>query len=168
MTEGNLKLVRIFPTTPEQLFDAWMIKENWQQWIGPEGIPCTVREMNPVVGGFCLLQMAPPGIGLIRVTGTYKILDRPYRIEFTWESADGSTWSYISLAFRSVDEGTEMILLHHGLGTPENCESHEEGWQSAFNKLERYASGEMRLAFPEAAIAVRSNSSAPTRSRARR
>jgi uncharacterized protein YndB with AHSA1/START domain len=144
MTKGCLKLVRTFPTTPGRLFDAWMIRENWQQWIGPEGIPCTVVEMNPVVGGTYLLHMMPPGMRLIRVAGTYKILDRPDHIEFTWESADGSTWSYVSLTFRSVDEGTEMTLHHHGLGTPENCESHGEGWQSAFNKLERYASGGMK------------------------
>jgi uncharacterized protein YndB with AHSA1/START domain len=142
MTKGNLMFVRTFPTTPERLFDAWTVKANWQQWIGPEGVPCTVVEMNPVVGGTYLLHMSPPGMGTIRVAGIYKVLERPSRFEFTWDSADGSTSSYVILDFRAVDGGTEMTLCHQGLGTEENCESHRHGWQSAFNKLEKYVSGD--------------------------
>lgn len=142
MTEGSLTFTRIFPTTPERLFDAWMVRDHWQQWIGPEGVPCEVIEMTPKVGESYLLHMSPPDMGMIRVTGTYKVINRPRKIEFTWESADGSTWSYVVLEFQPAEGGTQLTLTHHALATPENCESHRRGWQSAFNKLEKLVSGD--------------------------
>lgn len=141
MTEDVLRIVRSFPTTPQRLFDAWLVEDNWQQWIGPEGVPCTVVEMVPEVGGHYLLHMEPPGMGKIRITGTYKAIERPYRIEFTWESADGSTPTEVVLEFRATADGTELTLSHYGLATQESRESHRRGWQSTFNKLERYVSG---------------------------
>ncbi len=30
-----LQVRRVFEATPEELFDAWFSREQWQAWIGP-------------------------------------------------------------------------------------------------------------------------------------
>jgi uncharacterized protein YndB with AHSA1/START domain len=141
-----LRITRLFKASAEALYDAWTRREDWAQWIGPEGIDCKVLEMEPVVGGDYLLRMNLPSGEIVRVRGTYMRLDRPERIEFTWGAADPTTRieTLVTLQFRAAPGGTEMTLTHHGLGTSDNIESHDKGWQSALNKLRRFVEGETK------------------------
>lgn len=142
-TTEDLRITRVFTAPPEVLYDAWTRREDWAQWIGPEGVPCQVLDMDPVVGGSYLLRMELPSGEVARVSGTYKRLDRPFHVEFTWGAADPAARkeTLVSLSFRAVPGGTEMVLLHLGLRTAENVESHRGGWQSTLNKLERLCQG---------------------------
>ena len=141
MSEPVLELQRHFKATPERVFDAWIVPENWQAWIGPEGINCTIEAMEPVVGGRYRLTMYLGSAMNINVAGQFLTIERPHRLDFTWDSADGSTTSRVELTFNAKDGGTEMTIRHHGLGTQDNVFAHEAGWSSAFNKLQRFAEG---------------------------
>ena len=37
-----LEIKRLFDAPPERIFDAWLVREEWQAWIGPEGTQCEV------------------------------------------------------------------------------------------------------------------------------
>ena len=133
-----IEIVREFSAPPERVFDAWMVRANWAAWIGPEGITCTVEDMDPTIGGSYLLRMQlPDGVEML-VTGKYLLLDRPNRIEFSWGNAKTGTQSQVTLTFRAVPRGTEMVLQHAGPLTPADQLSVKNGWQSALNKLERF------------------------------
>ena len=41
-----LEVKRLLDATPEQVFDAWMKRERWQAWIGPEGTQSDVPNSN--------------------------------------------------------------------------------------------------------------------------
>ena len=62
---------------PKRVFDAWLEREQWQAWIGPEGCQCEVPLLEPKVGGRYRILMHCPTAGEIPVEGVFKVIDRP-------------------------------------------------------------------------------------------
>jgi uncharacterized protein YndB with AHSA1/START domain len=138
-----LKITRMFDASPEAVFDSWLVREQWQAWIGPEGCQCEVPLLEPKVGGRYRIQMHMSDGREIPVEGVFKIVDRPNALAFTWGWAPGGhADTLVTLAFRAKGEQTEITLTHEGLLTPDNCENHRWGWNSTLNKLARYIKGE--------------------------
>ena len=61
--------------------------------------------------------------------GTYKTIDRPNQLAFTWESPmspiEGST---VTIDFADADGGTEVRLTHVRFPSEESRSNHESGW----------------------------------------
>ena len=140
--EPVLKITRIFDAPPEQVFDAWATREQWQAWIGPEGCRCDVPLLEPHVGGRYRIQMHLNDGREIPVEGEFKTVDRPRSLVFTWGWALAGGSTLVRLTFKAVEGGTELTLIHEGLPTAEDREGHGKGWNSALNKLARYVKGE--------------------------
>jgi glutathione S-transferase len=142
-TSPVLEIRRLFDAPPDAVFDAWLEREQWQAWIGPEGCQCEVPVLQPKVGGRYRIQMHLSDGREIPVEGVFKIIDRPTTLAFTWSWALGGKGdTLVTLAFRAKGEQTEVILTHEGLPTPEDREGHGKGWNSTLNKLARYVKGE--------------------------
>ncbi|HEX4026347.1 MAG TPA: SRPBCC domain-containing protein [Rhizomicrobium sp.] len=137
-----LQVRRVFAASPEELFDAWFEREQWQAWIGPEGCQCEVPLLEPRVGGRYRIQMHLSDGREIPVEGEFKTVDRPRTLVFTWGWALSEGSTLVRLAFKPVEGGTELTLIHEGLPTAEAREGHGKGWNSALNKLSRYVKGE--------------------------
>lgn len=142
--QGLLIITRMFDAAPERVFDAWMERKQWESWIGPEGVTCEVPLMEPKVGGHYRLIMKIPDAQPIHVIGTYRTIERPSKIVFTWGPEDNpASVTTVTLTFRDAGNGkTELTLRHEGLQTADNRDAHGKGWNSALNKLERYVRGE--------------------------
>jgi uncharacterized protein YndB with AHSA1/START domain len=137
--ETTLLLRRLFEASPEQVFDAWMSRDEWQAWIGPEGVDCEVFALEPRVGGEYRLEMRAAGGGRVIVAGVFKHIDRPRCLSFTWGAeGDPTRQSVITLTFTALGDKTEMILRQEGLGNATNRDQHGHGWQSALHELARY------------------------------
>ena len=73
------------------------------------------------------------------VAGTFRIIDRPRSLSFTWGvESDPTRQSLITLTFSEVGKKTELILRQEGLGSASNRDQHGHGWNCALNKLDRY------------------------------
>jgi uncharacterized protein YndB with AHSA1/START domain len=46
-----LEITRVFDAPPARVFAAWLDLEQFQAWIGPEGVDCEVQLLEPQVGG---------------------------------------------------------------------------------------------------------------------
>jgi uncharacterized protein YndB with AHSA1/START domain len=137
-----LEIVRIFDAPPQRVFDAWMVRENWQSWIGPEGINCEVPQLDAKAGGRYRINMKLTSGEELPVGGNYQIIEPHERIVFTWgKDGDPARQSTITLLFRDLGSKTELTLRQEGLPTIESRGDHTKGWNSAFNKLERYLAG---------------------------
>jgi uncharacterized protein YndB with AHSA1/START domain len=135
----TLVITRLFEAPPTQVFDAWLTREAWQAWIGPEGVDCDVSMLDPHVGGGYRLEMRIAGGARIAVAGTFRIIDRPRSLSFTWGmEGDSTRQSLITLTFSELGKKTELILRQEGLGSASNRDQHGQGWNSALNKLDRY------------------------------
>jgi uncharacterized protein YndB with AHSA1/START domain len=141
-----LEITRIFDAPRERVFDAWTVREEWQSWIGPEGIDCEVPTLDARVGGRYKVIMRLTDGRIIPVGGVFREVDRPQRLVFTWKwegegepAGEGDAVdTLITLTFRDVAGKTELTLRHEGLRTVENRDSHGKGWNSALNKLVAY------------------------------
>jgi len=133
--EGRAQVRRVIPASPEALFDAWTDAEGMARWMrpGPE-MQCRCRLDMRVGGRFEIDMIAPDGTTLPH-TGTYRVVDRPRKLVFTWVSAPtGQRESVVTIEFRAAKGGTEIILTHDGL-PPAAAEPHEGGWQEIIRKL---------------------------------
>jgi uncharacterized protein YndB with AHSA1/START domain len=137
-----LQVRRVFDASPEELFDAWFSREQWQAWIGPEGCQCEVPVLEPKVGGRYRIQMHLNDGRELPVEGEFKTVDRPRSLVFTWGWALAGGSTLVRLTFKAVEGGTELTLIHEGLPTAEDREGHGKGWNSALNKLARHVKGE--------------------------
>jgi uncharacterized protein YndB with AHSA1/START domain len=133
---ATLTLRRQFAASPARVYAAWTDPSQFAQWIGPKGIPCSLLAMDPQEGGLFRLDMHLPD-RTIHVAGRFTRLDPPHRIDLTWGAADGSITTDITIHFRATASGTEMEFHHH-LPSSDMVQSHDDGWTSAFDKLQTF------------------------------
>jgi uncharacterized protein YndB with AHSA1/START domain len=139
MTDTVLEIKRTFDAPMERVFDAWMEQSQWQAWIGPEGTKSEVPEMEPRVGGRYKIVMNLSDGRTMPIVGTFKIVERPARIAFTWALETHPHDSLVTITLRDAGGGrTELTLRHDNMVNAENRDAHGRGWNSALNKLEAY------------------------------
>jgi uncharacterized protein YndB with AHSA1/START domain len=137
--EVTLVLTRILDAQPARVFDAWLNREEWQAWIGPEGVRCEVPLLEPRVGGRYRVLMHLLGGQTIHVSGVFKIIDRPHTLAMTWGmEGDPSRQSLLTITFKKLGQSTELTLRQEGLGSVSNRDDHGKGWSSALDKLIAY------------------------------
>jgi uncharacterized protein YndB with AHSA1/START domain len=135
-----LEITRVFDAPSERVFAAWLDREQFQAWIGPEGVDCEVQLLEPQVGGRYRLVMNTPG-RVIPVSGVFKSIEPNRRLVFTWGwEGDAIRQSLITLTLKALGTKTELTLRQEGLGSIESRDGHVRGWNSALSKLDRYLS----------------------------
>ncbi len=140
MTDATtLELRREFDASPAAVFDAWLSREQFSAWIGPEGINCEVPRLDAQVGGHYEITMRLANGQVIPVAGVFEVIERPRRLVFTWGwSGDPARQSRITLEFNPRGDRTELVLRQEGLGSASNRDDHGKGWAGALSKLERF------------------------------
>jgi uncharacterized protein YndB with AHSA1/START domain len=134
--DTTLQITRLFDASPERVFDAWLEREQWQAWIGPEGMNCDVTLLEPHVGGRYRITMRLSESNVVPVAGVFKAIDRPEKLIFTWGwEGDLSRTSLITLTLRKTAAKTELTLRQEGLRTASNRDDHVRGWSGTLNKL---------------------------------
>jgi uncharacterized protein YndB with AHSA1/START domain len=137
--DTTLEITRVFDAPAARVFDAWLDREEFQAWIGPEGMSCEVPLHEPRVGGRYRIIMRLSDGRVIPVAGVFKMVDPPRRLVFTWGwEGDASRESLVTITLREKGGKTELTLRQEGLGSVANRDDHARGWGSALNKLVGY------------------------------
>lgn len=147
MTGAHVVTVRReIAAAAEDLFDAWLDARSLGSWMRPGGIHETRAETDPrVAGSFRILMVtgspaeAAGEATTILHTGTYREIDRPRRLAFTWSSpATGFRDSLVTVTFEPRPNGSTLIEIHQvGLPDDDARASHDAGWTDALRELER-------------------------------
>jgi uncharacterized protein YndB with AHSA1/START domain len=137
-----LEVIRLLDASPEHVFDAWLEKDQWEAWIGPEGCRSEITLFEPFVGGRYRLLMKLSDGRTLPVTGAFQSIARPHGFSLTWGWELGNGTTLVTVSLRAAGAQTELTLRHEGLPTPPDRENHSQGWNSALNKLARYVKGE--------------------------
>jgi uncharacterized protein YndB with AHSA1/START domain len=129
---------RTIAASAEELFDAWLDPESAAEIMRPGGGAKADVTIDARVGGaFSIVMHGATKDHPHR--GTYRIIERPRRLVFTWfsESTDEKE-SVVTIEFKAGERGTEVILTHAQL--PEVArEGHIKGWTDILVWLEKRA-----------------------------
>ncbi len=110
------------PFSAERVFDCWLRPESVRRWMKAAlqtmGLPGDLGtiEADPRVGGkFQFSDMRPMGEACH--WGTYKVIDRPHRLAFTWNASDkfdetDDELSLVSIVFTTTTSGCQVRLAH--------------------------------------------------------
>ena len=133
-TVPTVRLSRIMPARPEEVFAAWLDAESMRSWMCPGDIKHTDAEIDARVGGKFRIVMHGAE-NTYEMTGEYVEIDPPARIAFTWESNVTEGESLVTLEFHDRDGETELVLTHERLADAETAGNYEKGWTSILERL---------------------------------
>jgi uncharacterized protein YndB with AHSA1/START domain len=129
-TVTALRLSRVIRADRQAVWNAWTRPEEMKKWScpAPGGVQSITADFR--VGGSFDLVMEVDGVRH-HAFGTYREIDAPHRLVYTWdwkeeENAMGET--VVTVEFREVEGGTEVVLVHDGFPVAEARDGHEEGW----------------------------------------
>jgi len=136
--ELTLEMRRTLPIPRARAFDFFADAALLAKWWGPRGFAIPSLDFTPVVGTTYRIAMQPPEGEAFYLTGTFREVDAPSRLAFTfeWEPADPDDAETIArLSFEAIDEMTEVHFAQGPFKTEERRALHRGGWTESFDKL---------------------------------
>lgn len=146
VTKTTLSLRRVIDAPVEEVFEAFLDPEAVAAWYNPGGGMTTeVETWEPRPGGeLDITMVADPEMeleaddpGKYRSTGTFREVVENERIVHTMSWIGGPDWrdSLVTVEFKEVLDGTEILLVHAELPDREAVESATSGWRGCLESL---------------------------------
>ena len=145
MTDDVVRVSRIIDAPREQVFRAWTEPDQIRQWWGPGEFTCPEAEVDLRPGGSYRLAMQPTAGDPFIVGGTYREVEPPTRLVYTWRwetgpAADGSE-SLVTVEFQAREGQTELILAHTEFPESHGPAPYQMGWDGGLDKFEALFAG---------------------------
>jgi uncharacterized protein YndB with AHSA1/START domain len=141
-TVGERVIVRrVIAASRERVFRNWTEPEQLKRWWGPAGFSCPAAEVDLRPGGtYRLVMLAPGGAPEMSVTGTYRTVDPPALLVYTWRwdtgPAASNDESLVTVEFNHLDDQrTEVIVTHDRFPTGHDASPYRSGWEEGLGKL---------------------------------
>ena len=138
MQTNTIKLHRVFKTTPEKVYKAFLDPAAMCKWLPPNGFTGTVHEIDARVGGSYKMSFANFGSGSSHsFGGEYLELVPGEKIVHTDKFDDANLPGEMTttITFKKVMMGTDVNIVQEGVPgaiPPEACYL---GWQESLNLL---------------------------------
>jgi uncharacterized protein YndB with AHSA1/START domain len=135
---ASLELTRLFPAPRARVFEFFASAALLAEWWGPSGFSIPSIDFVPRVGGTYRIEMQPPDGDAFELTGTFRQVDIPSRLAFTfeWEPADPDDRETLAqLAFEMIDDSTRVHLRQGPFKTEARRALHRDGWTESLDKL---------------------------------
>jgi uncharacterized protein YndB with AHSA1/START domain len=145
MTDDLVRITRIIDAPREEVFRAWTEPEQIRQWWGPGEFTCPEAEVDLRPGGSYRLAMQPTAGDAFIVGGTYREVEPPVRLVYTWRwetgpAADGSE-SLLTVEFHARGDQTELIVIHTEFPESHGPAPYQMGWEGGLDKFEALLAG---------------------------
>ena len=136
-----VRVKRTFQAPREKVFRAWTDAGELARWFHVSGEYSTlVPELDLRVGGNYRVEMRHKGGNVHKLFGTYREIQAPEKIAFTWrwENDPNNSESLVTIEFRDLGAATEILLSHELLPNSEERGKHEQGWNGCLEQLAAY------------------------------
>jgi uncharacterized protein YndB with AHSA1/START domain len=133
----SLEVKKVFSVPSNIIYDAWLDPEAIKVFMRPADVVTVPNpEIDATVGGTFLFNMHA-GENILPHKGEYKILDRPNKIQFTWNSMNTKNEdSLVTITINSIDENScELTLVHELLPSEASRDDHNGGWTNILKNL---------------------------------
>jgi uncharacterized protein YndB with AHSA1/START domain len=137
---GTVRLHRVFKTSPEKLYRAFLSPAALAKWLPPSGFTATVHELDAKVGGSYRMSFTNFGTGSGHsFGGTYRELVPNARIRYTdrFEDPNLPGEILVSVDIAPVICGAELRVVQENLPEMIPVELCYLGWQESLDQLAR-------------------------------
>jgi uncharacterized protein YndB with AHSA1/START domain len=138
-----LRIERTFRAPIEKVFDAWTSEEVLRRWLhcGPDW-QTPKAEVDLRIGGTIRIVMRDPDGAEHGATGEYRLIERPYRLVFSWTFDDhADNRQLIELEFSERDGVTTVVMINSGIATEGLEGSQRTGWHLCYDELRNELAG---------------------------
>lgn len=137
---GVVELRRRFAVAPHRVFAAFADPRLVARWLTPSpDVTLTVLHLDFREGGGYRFGYALPDGTTVIVGGTYRSIEPPSRIAFSWiiEPPDPHAGmdSEVTVTIVPDGAGAELTIRHEGWPRSDAVDRHAAGWQGAFDHL---------------------------------
>ncbi len=137
----SVEIKRFIKAPRARVYAAWTDPAQLKQWFGPENVQTRNLFADVRVGGEFRWHLTNAGGEKMTMRGEYRVLQPDKKIVLSWQWQDDEEWenhtSVVTVELADCDGGTELCLTHEQLPNEDSRNGHEEGWNSALNKLEK-------------------------------
>jgi uncharacterized protein YndB with AHSA1/START domain len=144
LDDKTLRIVRVFDAPRERVFDAWVVEDNFIQWMCPPDVHVDEVKLDVRPGGAWHLRGRNASRNFV-TSGRYVEVKRPERLVFTWAHHSSADFdaprgheTTVRLEFRPVGSRTELTLIHGPFADMPSRQGHNDGWSGSFDKLETF------------------------------
>ncbi len=131
-------MTRRLPVHRDSAFRCFADAALLARWWGPKGFTIPVADFTPRVGDAYRIEMQPPGGEAFQLRGTFREVDVPSGLAFSfeWQPPDPDDQETVAtLSFHVIDDSTEVHLRQGPFKTEQRRDLHERGWTESFEKL---------------------------------
>ena len=135
----SLTIKRRFNAPPAKVFSAWTDPEKVRRWMGPGEVKVLQVESHPRTGGRYRWVMQSPDGEKHDVSGVYREVIPNQKLVFTWAwKSTPERESLVTVDIKPDGTGSLMTLTHEQFFDDEARDRHQQGWNGAMDKLEKY------------------------------
>ena len=136
----SLRLEKVLPLPQERLFAAFVDAKLLPQWFGPVGFTALALRVDAVEGGKYRLAIQPPEGDAFHIRGTYRSVEAPGRLAFTFvyeEPDPDDQETLVTVTFEPAEQGTRVVVEQRPFKTEARCALHRDGWTDSLERLEQ-------------------------------
>jgi len=135
---STIRLHRVFKTTPEKLYKAFITPEAMVKWLPPHGFTAKVHEMDARVGGKYKMSFTNFGAGQSHAFGgEYLELVPGKRLRYVDKFDDPNMPGAmtVTIELKKVSVGTEINITQEGVPDAIPAEACYLGWGESLELL---------------------------------
>ena len=135
---STIRLHRVFATTPDKVYRAFIEADAVARWLPPNGFLCTVHHMEPKVGGAFRMSFRNFTTGGSHAFGgTFLELVPGEKVRYTdtFEDPNLPGEMEVTVKLTKVSVGTEVHITQAGIPDLIPAEACYLGWQESLRNL---------------------------------
>lgn len=144
---NTVRLHRVFVTTPEKVYRAFLEPDALAKWLPPNGFACTVHSHAAKVGGTYKASFRNFTTGNSNsFGGTYQELVPNERLRYTDKFDDPNLPGemQVTVTIKKVIVGTELTVVQEGIPDMIPVEACYLGWQESLQNLKQLVEPDIR------------------------
>jgi uncharacterized protein YndB with AHSA1/START domain len=144
--DGRVVVRRVIVARRERVFHNWTDPDQLRRWWGPGGFSCPEAVVDLRLGGTYRLVMQPDHGPTMSITGTYREIEPPARLVYTWRWDTGPAASdhesVVTVDFDDLGDGRTAVTVTHDRLPPDHDTSpYRSGWEEGLEKLDAAMNG---------------------------
>jgi uncharacterized protein YndB with AHSA1/START domain len=135
---SSLLISRTYPASVERVFKAWTDANQLGQWFAPTDDYTTKASVDLQVGHEYRIAITHKGGNVHTILGTYRLIDPPRKLVYTWRWEDGPMAdTLVTVDFSPEGEATKVTITHEQFANTEDRDKHNQGWNGCLDRLQR-------------------------------